>query len=168
MEVTLYLRKRRGGKTTDIVNEFLAKPAGTFIITSHANIRHLRTIIPTQYWKRIRSFSDNLGGYKINKLLVDDVAGGHEVSLLTAYAPLMTVDCKVKIYTSLLYRCKKNNYFTGKFLTVERINNLISTGRISYVDGKEAINTRKLLYALPDMKVVETEIYRTPSEFFYD
>lgn len=121
MKINYYNQKRQSGKTTDLVNLFLAKPEKTLFITVNQHMVDLiKSKIPHEYWKHIKSAESArlICGYSYDRILIDeyDFIKNKNDFFYNILHLLNTFNGEITIKTTPSKQYKKENYVIAKLL----------------------------------------------------
>lgn len=120
MKIKYYNQKRQSGKTTDLINLFLAEPEKTLFITVNQNlVNEIKDKIPQEYHKHIKSAENArlICGYSYHRILIDEydfIKGKND--LYHNIFPLLETDGEIVIKTTPSKQYKKENYVIAKLL----------------------------------------------------
>lgn len=120
MKIKYYNQKRQSGKTTDLINMFLAKPEKTLFVTVNENMANqIKHKIPQEYHKHIKSEQNYtlICGYSYNMILIDEFSFIKNKDEMFYYlSTVLTSDGEIIIKTTPNKQYKKQNYVIAKLL----------------------------------------------------
>lgn len=120
MNIKYYNQKRQSGKTTDLINLFLAKPEKTLFITVNQHMVDLiKSKIPHEYWKHIKSAEGarNICSYSYDRILIDEYDFiKNKNDFFYNILHLLNTCGEITIKTTPSKQYKKENYIIAKLL----------------------------------------------------
>lgn len=119
MRIKYFNQKRQSGKTTDLINLFLAKPEKTLFITLNNTVGEIKSKIPDEYWKHIKSAEDAklICGYSYDRILIDEYDFiKSKNDFFYEILHLLNTGGEITIKTTPSKQYKKENYIIAKLL----------------------------------------------------